>query len=97
MTTCFLKGNEWVRMRQKGVSPVHGEELIHIIHDASTAPADTPLRRAWQRVASGQASRLALPGLDILFQVCLAPSAFRVPVSRGVSTVSSRTVMNNAG
>ncbi len=43
------------------------------------------------------ADRLALRGLDILFQVCLGLSGLRVSVSHGVSAVSSRTIMNNAG
>jgi hypothetical protein len=43
------------------------------------------------------AGRLALRGLDILYQVCLGLSGIRVPVSPGVLAVSSRTVMNDAG
>ena len=45
----------------------------------------------------GLAGRLALRDLNILFQVCVGPSGFRALVSRGVLTVSSRTLMNNAG
>jgi len=38
---------------------------------------------------------LALAVQLALFQVCLGVSGLRVPVSRGVLAVSSRTVMNN--
>jgi hypothetical protein len=80
--------------------------------NASTATADRPLQQAWLPVSRIQAGRLAArprerahPGApgwagaigDILFQVCLASSRLRVPVSHGVVAVSSRTVMNNVG
>ncbi|MBS0183264.1 MAG: hypothetical protein JSS39_12745 [Nitrospira sp.] len=66
--------------------------------NASTATVDTALQQAWLREqARGQAGRLAARAVDILFQVCLPSSRLRVPVSRGVSAVSSRTVMNNVG
>ena len=57
--------------------------------NTSTATADTPLRQAWPRSICGQAGRLALRGLDVLFQVRLALSGLRVPVSLGVWAVSS--------
>ena len=43
--------------------------------------------------AGGLAARL----VNILFQVCLPPSQLRAPVSPGISAVSSRTLVNNAG
>jgi hypothetical protein len=64
---------------------------------ASTATADTPLRQAWPLVLRGQAGGLATRPLNILFQVCLGPSRLHAPVSRGVSAVSSRILMNSAG
>ncbi|MBX3326150.1 MAG: hypothetical protein U0223_06665 [Nitrospira sp.] len=64
---------------------------------ASTATAHTLLRQAWPWFAHGQAGRLALRDLTILFQVCVGLSGLRMPVSHSVSAVSSRTVMNNAG
>jgi len=76
-----------------------------IIHEVSTATADTPLRQAWLRFVYSQAGRLAFRDLNILFQVCFGLSSLRVPVSlasrrsrgQSVLAVSSRTVMNNAG
>jgi hypothetical protein len=65
--------------------------------NVSTATADTLLRQADMRLRGMSVGRLAPRDLDILFQVCLAPSGLRVPVSPGVLSVSSRTVMNNAG
>ncbi|MFO0701952.1 MAG: hypothetical protein U0236_22285 [Nitrospira sp.] len=64
---------------------------------ASTATTDTLMRQARPRVVGGQAGRLAIRDLHMLFQVCVDSSRLRVPVSPGVSAVSSRTVMNNAG
>jgi hypothetical protein len=43
------------------------------------------------------AGGLAARSVNILFQVCLPLSRLRAPVSRGVSAVSSRTLVNNAG
>ena len=63
----------------------------------STATADTLLRQAWPWFFRGQAGRLALRDLNILFQVCFGLSMLRVPVSRSVLAVSLRTVMNHAG
>jgi hypothetical protein len=65
--------------------------------NTSTTTADTLLRPAWPRVSRGQAGRLALHDLNILFQVSLGLSGLRVPVSQIVLAVSSRTVMNNVG
>jgi hypothetical protein len=65
--------------------------------NASTATADTPLRKAWLQAFRSQAGGLASCGLDILFQVCLGLSGLRTPVSPGVWAVSSRTVMNSVG
>ncbi len=65
--------------------------------NASTATADSPLRQAWSQVSRVQAGRLAPRGLNVLFQVRLSRSGLRVPVSRGVLAVSTRSVMNNVG
>jgi hypothetical protein len=43
------------------------------------------------------AGGLAARSVNILCQVCLLPSRLRAPVSLGVSTVSSRILVNNAG
>lgn len=55
---------------------------------AFTTTTNTPLRQAWLRLRCSQAGRLALRDLDRLFQVCLGPSALRVPVSHSVLVVS---------
>ncbi len=44
-----------------------------------------------------QAGGLAPRDLTVLFQVRLGLSELHAPVSRGVSAVSSRSIMNNAG
>jgi hypothetical protein len=62
----------------------------------STATADTPLRQAWMPVSRIQAGRLAAHDLDVLFQVRLGRERLRVPASPGISSVSSRTLVNNA-
>ena len=43
------------------------------------------------------AGGLAAQSVNILFQVCFIPSRLRAPVSLGVSAVSLRTPVNNAG
>ncbi len=43
------------------------------------------------------AGGLAAQSVNILCQVCLPPSRLRAPVSRGVSAVSSRNLVNNVG
>ena len=43
------------------------------------------------------AGGLAAQSVNILCQVCFSPSRLRAPVSRGVSAVSSRTLVNNEG
>jgi hypothetical protein len=53
-------------------------------------------------LASAVTTRLMTGGLaarsvNILFQVCLFPARLRAPVSLGVSAVSSRTLVSNAG
>ena len=62
-----------------------------------TATTDTPLRHASMRLRGMLAGGLAPRGLNVLFQVRLRRKGLRVPVSRGVLAVSSRTVMNNVG
>jgi hypothetical protein len=53
--------------------------------------------RRYAAVTSLTAGGLAARSVNILFQVCLPPSRLRAPVSLGVSAVSSRTLVNNAG
>jgi hypothetical protein len=48
-------------------------------------------------VTSLSASVLATQSLDMLFQVSLAPSRLRLPVSLGDVAILPRIVMNNAG
>ncbi|HSE60337.1 MAG TPA: hypothetical protein VLA99_16680 [Nitrospiraceae bacterium] len=55
------------------------------------------LRQASMRLGGMLADRLVARGLNVLFQVRLGRERLRVPVSRGVLAVSSRTVMNNVG
>jgi len=43
------------------------------------------------------AGGLAAQSVNILFQVCFPPSRLHAPVSRGVSAVSSRTLVNITG
>jgi hypothetical protein len=62
-----------------------------------TATADMPLRQGWLRLKGSQPGGLAAHPLDILSQACLGVSRLRTPVSRGISAVSSRTIVNNAG
>jgi hypothetical protein len=63
---------------------------------ASTAIADSPLRQAGMRLNGMPAGGLALPGLNILIQVCLGREGLHAPVSPGDCAISSRTVMDNA-
>ena len=74
---------------------------------ASTATAVRPvaikeqrvprLRQASMRLGGMLADRLVARCLNVLFQVRIGRECLRVPVSRGVLAVSSRTVMNNVG
>jgi hypothetical protein len=94
-----------------GRSPVpdsrSDRSLTHIIHErfycnrrstrCKSEQRVPRLRQAWLPVFRIQAGRLAARSVDILFQVCLPSSRLRVPVSRGVLSVSLRIVMNNVG
>ena len=71
--------------------------LTHIIHERFYCNRRYAAATSLAVVSHGQASRLALRGLNILFQVCFGLSGLRVPVSPGVLAVSPRTVMNNVG
>ena len=53
--------------------------------------------RRYAAATSLTAGGLAAQSVNILVQVCLLPSRLRAPVSRGVSAVSSRTLVNNEG
>jgi hypothetical protein len=64
---------------------------------ASAAIADSPLRQASMRLGGMLPGGLALRDLDVLFQVRLGLPALLAPVSPGHSTISRRTIMNNAG
>src|SRR5205807_8241303 len=65
--------------------------LARIIHEGFY------YNRRYAATTSLTAGGLAARSVNILFQVCLPPSRLRAPVSRGVSAVSSRTPVNNAG
>jgi len=56
-----------------------------------------PLRQGWPRLGGGQPGGLPAWSVNGLFQVCLPPLRLRAPVSQGISAVSSRTLVNNAG
>jgi|CXWL01.1.fsa_nt_gi hypothetical protein len=53
--------------------------------------------RRYVATTSLTAGGLAAHSVNILCQVCLPHSRLRAPVSLDVSTVSSRTLVNNAG
>ena len=59
-----------------------------MIHEGSTATADTPLRQASMLIIHILAGGLAPPDLDVLLRVRLGLSGLHAPVSLGVSTVS---------
>ena len=65
--------------------------LTRIIHEGFY------YNRRYAATTSLAAGGLAARSVNILFQVCLSPSRLRAPVSRGVSAVSSRTLVDNAG
>ena len=65
--------------------------LARIIHEGFYC------NRRYAAATSLTAGGLAAQSVNILFQVCLPPSRLRAPVSPGVSAVSSRTLVNNAG
>jgi len=56
-----------------------------------------PERPGWPWFPHGQAGGLAPRDLNVLFQVRLGLSGLHTPVSLGVSAVSSRSFINNAG
>jgi hypothetical protein len=59
-----------------------------MIHEGSTATADTPLRQASMLIVYILAGGLAPPDLNVLLRVRLGLSGLHAPVSLGVSTVS---------
>ena len=70
----------------------------------SFVPDSTPIiherfccNRGFATTTSLSAGVLAAQSLDVLFQVRLGPSRLCVPVSLRDSSISRRTVMNNAG
>ena len=65
--------------------------FARIIHE------DFYCNRRYAAATNLTAGGLAAPSVNILFQVCLPPSRLRTPVSPGISAVSSRTLVNNAG
>jgi hypothetical protein len=69
----------------------------HIIHDRFYCNRRYAAATSLAASSARPAGRLAPRDLNILFQVCFGLSGLRMPVSRGVLTVSSRTVMNNVG
>jgi hypothetical protein len=74
-------------VHDRRVTPIAKPALFR---KASTAPAGTPLRHAYGRQARRSVGQHTV-------QVCFPSSRLRAPVSRGVSAVSSRTLVNNAG
>jgi hypothetical protein len=69
----------------------------HLFTMTSTATADMPLRQGWPRLSCGQPGGLAARLVNRLFQVCLPSLRLHASVPQGVSAVSSRTLVNNAG
>jgi hypothetical protein len=67
------------------------DQLARTIHE------DFYCNRRYAAATSLTAGGLAAQSVNILFQVCLPPSRLRAPVSLGVSAVSLRTLVNNAG
>ena len=67
-----------------------------MIHEGSTATADTQLRQASMLKIHILAGGFAPPDLDVLLRVRLGLSGLHAPVSLGVSTVSSRAPMYHA-
>ena len=65
--------------------------IARIIHE------DFYCNRRYAAATRLTAGGLAAQSVNILFQVCFLPSRIRAPVSRGVSAVSSRTLVNNVG
>src|SRR6266849_1059575 len=65
--------------------------LARIIHEGFYS------NRRYVAATSLTAGGLAARSVNILFQACLPPSQLRAPVSRAVSALSSRTLVNNAG
>ena len=65
--------------------------LTRIIHERFCC------NRGFAVATSLSAGVLAVQSLNVLFQVRLSPSRLRSPVSRRDSTISRRTVVNNAG
>ena len=66
-------------------------DLARLIHE------DFYYNRRYTATTNLTAGGLAAQSVNILFQVCFPPSRLRAPVSLGVSAVSSRTFVNNAG
>ncbi len=71
--------------------PVFGAGLTRIIHE------DFYCNHQYAAAIILTAGGLAALSVNILFQICFLPSRLRVSVSRGVSAISSRTLVNNAG
>src|SRR5580765_672419 len=65
-----------------------GGRLTRIIHEGFY------YNRRYAATTSLTAGGLAAQSVNILLQVCLPPSRLRAPVSLGVSSVSSRTLVN---
>ncbi len=80
----------WSRYRSGG-------NLPHIIHDRFYCNRRDAAATSQHAPLGMLAGRLAPRGLNVLFQVRLGRKGLHVPVSLGVSAVSSRTVMNNVG
>ena len=100
----FIVAPDW---RNKGLGWLLGATMLThakqlgyrsvIFNPARIIHEDFYCNRRYAAATSLTAGGLAAQSVNILFQVCLSPSRLRVPVSRGVSAASSRTLVNNEG
>ena len=83
---------EWDPAKRHANLDKHGINCV----DADLAciiQEDFYCNRRYASMTSLRADGLARQSVNILFQVCLPPSRLHAPVSRGVSAVSSRTLV----
>ena len=100
----FIVAPDW---RNKGLGWLLGATMLAyakqlgyrsvIFNPARIIHEEFYCNRRYAATTSLTAGGLAAQSVNILFQVCLSPSRLRAPVSRGVSAVSSRTLVNNEG
>ena len=100
----FIVAPDW---RNKGLGWLLGDTMLTyakqlgyrsvIFNRARIIHEDFYCNHRYAAATGLTAGGLAAQSVNILFQVCLAPSRLRAPVSRGVSAVSLRTLVNNVG